>query len=346
MRIMNSENTAYMFSEHSDREAMLQMIDGFRITQAIYVAAKLGIADLLKDGQKHCDELGAKTNIKSDSMYRLLRALSSLGIFSETDDRCFQLTSRGVYLQSHVPHSLHTMALTKGELMYPIWNNLLQSIKAGETGSEYLYGMDFYQYCQEKSGVPKLFDEWMTTETEIEKEAIVEAYDFSSIKTIVDVGGGEGRLLAAILQKNPNLKGILLEMPHLIKAASNLLEQSGVTERCELKDTDILKSIPTRGDILIMKHIVENWQDDLATVVLQNCYQAMNEGDILLVCESVIHSGNEPSITKLRDLAGFVITSGKERTAQEYRQLLEKTGFRMDSIIPTRGNIDIIKAIK
>lgn len=249
---MNPENITFMFSEHSDREAMLQMIDGFRITQAIYVAAKLGIADLLEDGQKHCDELAAKTNIKSDNIYRLLRCLSSLGIFSETDDKCFQLTSRGAYLQSNVPHSLHTMALVKGELIYPLWNNLLHSIKTGETGSQYLYDMDFYEYCQEKSGVPKLFDEWMTAETEIEKEAIVEAYDFSSIKTIVDVGGGEGRLLAAILQKNPNLKGILLEMPHLIKAASNLLEQNGVRERCELKDTNILKSIPTGGDIFLL----------------------------------------------------------------------------------------------
>ena len=342
---MNQPKDSYIFSELSPQEAMWHMTYGYRISQAIYVAAKLGIADLLQDGSKHCDELETETNIPSHLLYRLLRALASVGVFAETESKCFQLTPRAACLQNNLPDSLRNLAIFKGELDYPAFGSLMYSMQTGKNAFEYLHGMDFNKYCQKNSNAGEIFDRAMTTLTAREIAAILEAYDFSVINKIVDVAGGQGNLLAHVLQKNPMMKGVLFEQPHLMEKAQQLLAKAGVLERCELKQGDIFKSIPAGGDAYLLKYIIHNWEDEPAISILKNCHQSMKQSDKLLIIEAVIPPENQPFKTKFLDLE-MICSSGKESKKEKIKNILNKAGFELIKIIPTKLEISIIESKK
>ncbi|MGK7901839.1 MAG: methyltransferase [Hormoscilla sp.] len=326
---------------------MLEMIGGFRISQCIYIAAKLGIADLLKDGEQHCDALATATNSNKDAIYRLLRALASVGIFAETQPQYFKLTPLAICLQSDVPNSLNAYAIMLGEEVYQAWGNLMYSMETGQNAFENLYGMKLYEFFQQNSTSGKNFDRAMTDLSGVVNHAILAAYDFSGIGKLVDVGGGNGRLLSSILEAYPTMTGVLFDRPDVINRASDWLSITVLGDRLKLAKGDFFKTMPVGGDAYLLKHIIHNWGDDRAIAILKNCYQAMGEQGRLLAIETVILPGNEPDPSKFMDISMLVLSGGgRERTEAEYGELLKAAGFKLTKIVPTASEVSVIEAVK
>jgi hypothetical protein len=228
--------------------AVLQMASGYWVSRSIYVAAKLGIADLLKDSPKSCDELATATGTNAPSLYRLLRALASLGVFAESELNQFTLTPLAACLQSDVPGSVRAFVIMLGEEHYRAWGDLLHGVQTGGSPFEHIYGMNLFDYLAQNPESAKIFDESMTNASVIESATIAASYDFSSIQTLVDVAGGEGLLIASILKSNPTLKGVLFERPYVIERAKCFLEAEGVLERCQLAAGNFFESVSEGGD--------------------------------------------------------------------------------------------------
>jgi hypothetical protein len=327
--------------------AVLQMASGYWVSQSIYVAAKLGIADLLKDSPKSCDELATATGTNAPSLYRLLRALASLGVFAETQLNHFTLTPLAACLQSDVPDSIRAYVILRGEEQYRAWGDLLHGVQTGGSSFEHIYGMNLFDYLAQNPESAKIFDESMTNLSAIESAAIAASYDFSSIQTLVDVAGGEGLLIASILKSNPTLKGVLFDRPYVIERAKRFLEAEGVLERCQLAAGNFFESVPEGGDAYILKHIIHDWDDERAIAILKQCHKVMPDNGKVLVAEQVIPPGNEPFMGKLLDLHMLVMApGGRERTEAEYRALFEKAGFKLTRIVPTQREVSIVEGIR
>ena len=327
--------------------AVLQMATGYWVSQSIYVAAKLGIADLLKDSPKSCDELATATGTNAPSLYRLLRALASLGVFAETQPNHFTLTPLAACLQSDVPGSVRAFVIMLGEEHYQAWGELLHGVQTGGSSFEHIYGMNLFDYLAQNPESAKIFDESMTNASVIESATIAASYDFSSIQTLVDIAGGEGLLIASILKSNPTLKGVLFEQPHVIERAKRFLETEGLLERCQQAAGNFFESVAAGGDAYILKHIIHDWDDERAIAILKQCHKVMADNGKVLVAEQVIPPGNQPFMGKLIDLNMLVMTSGgRERTEAEYRALFEKAGFKLTRIVPTQDDVSIIEGIR
>lgn len=326
---------------------MLQMVTSYWVSQSLYAAAKLGIADLLKDGPKSCDELATATAVKARPLYRLLRGLASVGVFSETEAGHFTLTPLAACLQSDISGSMRALVTILGEEEYRAWGDILYSLRTGGSAFEHIYKMPLYQYHAQKPEQGKTFNEAMTNISLPEDFEIATSYDFSGIHKLVDVGGGQGTLIASILKANPEMQGILFELRTVIAGAKSLIEAEGVENRCSLIAGDFFDSVPSGGDAYMLKHIMHNWEDERARAILKNCHRAMVENDKLLVIEEVIPSGNEPCSGKLFDVTMMVLFPGAcERTEVEYRSLFEACGFHLNKIYPTRAGISVIEGIR
>ncbi len=328
------------------RMTLLQMSSGYWITQSLYAVAKLGIADLLKDDAQSCDRLASITNTDARSLYRLLRALASVEVFAEQEPGYFVLTPIAQGLRSDLPGSMRDSILLGGEEYYHAWGNLLHSLKTGENGFEQEYGMPVFDYYSQNVESGEIFDRAMKNISRALEPAIVNGYDFSEITTLVDVGGGNGSLIAAILKANPHLQGILFDQDIVVAASEPILNQAEVSDRCEMLAGDFFESVPSDADAYFLKYILHNWDDDQAIAILRNCHQAMSANGKLLIVEQIIPPGNEPFSGKLIDLHMLVTLGGRERTAAEYESLLEASGFSLNKIIPTRSNVSIIEGIK
>ncbi|MFL5732658.1 MAG: methyltransferase [Chloroflexia bacterium] len=325
-------------------QALGEMIMGFRVTQMIYVAAKLDIAGLLSSGPRSVQELARTTGTHRPSLYRLLRALASLGIFAQQEDGRFVLTPLAGLLQSGVPGSQRSRALNYGEhYTWSEWGELLHSVTTGETAANHLHGMDHWELRERNPELGAIFNDMMTDTTSSQAASIAEAYDFSEIGTLVDVGGGRGALIAAILQANPYLHGIVCDAPHVVQGARPTLEAAGVLDRCELAPCDFFASVPD-GDAHILKMIIHDWDDERSTAILKSCRRAMPAHGRILLVEHVILPGNEPQPGKLLDLQMLVGLGGQERTKEEYGDLLARAGFKLTRVVPTRGEVSIIEA--
>lgn len=327
--------------------AMYRMICGFWVSRAIYVAAKLGIADYLQKQPKTAEELAAVTDTHAPSLYRLLRALASVGIFVEDDKHRFGLTPLAATLQTEAPFSLRFMAIAElGDVHYLGWGNLLHSVKTGETAFNHATGMSIWDYYTQHPKDSKPFDRAMTDLTATVVEAVLESYDFSSFSTVVDVGGGRGSLIAAILKTNSTLKGILCDLPTVIEDAPHQLVADGVANRCAVVAGNFFESVPVGGDAYLLKWIIHDWDDVNAIAILKNCHQAMPDNSTLLLIEQVISPKNGLPFAQLMDLNMLVMMGGRERTAAEYSSLLQATGFQLTRIIPTLSPVSVIEALK
>lgn len=327
---------------------LLQMIHGMWVSEAIYVVAKLGIADLLKHGAKSSDELAKSTDTDAESLYRVLRALSSIGIFTEGRNRQFQLTPLAEFLRTDVPGSLHGYAIFHGEpLQLQLWRNILHTVKTGKNSSEKAYGMPFFAYLMQNPEMAQIFDQAMTSLTSSLTPSVLASYDFSAIRTVVDVGGGHGILIAEILKTNPTMTGILFDLPSVVDGAELLLEAEGVTDRCDIVGGDIFGAIPRGGDAYIMKHILHGWDSERSQAILENCREAMVDNGKLLILEKVVPAANQPCHSKWLDLQMMLSASdGCERTETEYRELLATAGFKLTRVIQTQSSVDVIEAVK
>ena len=331
--------------ETSPRDALLRMTNAFQVSQAIYVAAALGIADLLEDGPKSADELAEATGTHAPSLYRLLRALASVGLFIETDDR-FGLTPLAEYLRTDTPGSLRAFVMLIGQQSFwRSWGHLLHSVRTGEPAFRKLYGTGPFEYWAAHPEEAAVFNAAMTSLLSGVVDAVVQSYDFSGIGVLLDVGGGEGALLAALLAANPSLRGILFDQPHVVSTVGALLEQAGVADRCEVVGGSFFEAVPAGADAYLLKSVIHDWDDEAAIEILRACRAAMNDRGKLLVVERVIRPGNDPDPAKFSDLNMLVLLGAQERTADDFELLYAEAGFKLSDIIRTGSPYDIIEGI-
>jgi ubiquinone/menaquinone biosynthesis C-methylase UbiE len=330
----------------SPHTALVQLINGYWNTQLIYVAAKLGIADLLKDGSLSCEELASKTETNAQSVYRLMRALASVGLFAE-ENGYFKLTPVGIYLQSDIPGSVQPLAILAGKEHYRAWEDLLYSVQTGKSAFEHIYDMPVFDYYCQHPEAGENFDKAMTTGSVATNARVIKSYDFSPIRKLVDVGGGNGSFLTSVIKANPTMQGILFDLPSAIAGAKDLIAAEGMSKHCELVAGNYLESVPSGGDAYILKRIIHLWDDERALVILKNCHRAMEENGKLLVVELIIPPGDNPSFGKLMDIHMLVLYSGgRERSEVEYRALFEASGFELIKIVPTQSNLRVMEGIR
>lgn len=329
---------------------ILQMMNAYRMSQSISVAAKLGIADLLADGPKSSEELAKATESHAPSLYRLLRSLASFGIFACDENGLFGLTPRAAMLRTDVPGSIRAYAIVIGEQWHwHMWEGILYSVKTGEPAFDHLFGMEFQDYYDQNPEVAKNFDAAMVSALAMTDTTIIANYDFSSFSKVIDIavgGGGDAGLIASLLQANPDMQGVFLDLPHRIEGVKSFIAAKGLEERCETVAGDIFKSFPSGGDAYIVKNLIHDYNDERAIALLKNCRSAIGENGKLLVVEMVIPPGNEPSLGKIVDVEALIMTAGAiERTEEQYRELLSAAGFQLSKVISSRSPMSIIEAV-
>lgn len=331
--------------EAPPQAAMLQMISGFWISRAIYIVAKLGIADHLADGPKTADEIAAATGAHAGAIYRILRALSSVGVLTEEADRRFGLTPLSETLRTDAPGSLRAFATVElGEEHYPAWGELLYSVKTGGIAFDKHFGMPIWEFFAKNPENARTFDDAMTNVSLAVKDAVLASYDASSIRKLVDIAGGHGSLLASILKANSEMRGVLFDLPNVVEGAKKRMEAEGLSDRCEVVAGNFFESVPEGADAYILKWIIHDWDDERSIAIFKNIRRAMAEGGKLLLVEAVVPEGGEPHFSKFIDLNMLVMTGGRERTEEEYRLLLEAGGFKLTKVIPTESPVSIIEA--
>lgn len=330
---------------NSSGQDMLGLISGFWLSQAIYVAAKLGIADLLQDGPKSVAALAKQAEAHEPSLYRVLRALASRAIFSEVPDRLFELSPAAEWLRSEKPGSLRPYAIMMGEQW--VWRSvgeMLHSVRTGQSGFERVFGARTFDYYAKHLDAARLSLEGMTARSAAENAAIVTAYDFSDATTIIDVAGGQGTLLCSILAANSTLRGTLFDMQHVVGTAIPFIERAGLQGRCQSAAGNFFDFVPGEGDIYILKKVIHDWENDEARAILINCRRAIPATGRLLLIELIVPARNLPSFATMLDLLMLAYAGGRERTEDEYRELLTSAGFRLHRVIPTTSNVSLIEA--
>ena len=326
-------------------EAMLgRMIGGFMVTQMIYQATKLGIADLLKDGPKSIDTLAESAGAHPKALYRLMRALASVGIFAETDDCHFQLTSLAGYLRSEFPGSMRNFALWAGETFtWRPFGELLHSVKTGKPAFKHVFHTGIMDYLAGNAEASRIFNQVMTERAGPTAAAVCAAYDFSGINKLVDVGGGHGILITTILKANPLLRGVVFDLPSVVDGAKDILKREGVADRCEIVPGNFFESVPVEGDTYILSSVIHDWDDDHALTILKNVRQSMPKDGKLLLVEYLIQPGNDPFPGKISDIIMLVTENGLERTEAEFRALLDTAGFTLTNIIQTQSPMSVVE---
>ena len=327
---------------------MTQMMSGYWVSQCIYVAAKLGIADLLVVSPQSYQAIAASTHTNASALYRVLRALASIGIFLETEAGTFAMTPLAAYLRSDSPESLQAMAIMLGEPEhYQAWGDLLYSVQTGDPAFDKRFGKGVFEYFGSNADAAIIFEKSMNSFSAMELRAIAPAYDFSEFKTFVDVGGGYGELIAEILQSYPDSKGILFDEKYVIDNAASTLKKHGIDDRCECVSGSFFDNVPSGADAYLLKHIVHDWDDQRAIQILQTCQRSMSERSKILVMEQLVPSGNTPSGAKMLDINMLVMCpGGKERTEAEFQYIFEQAGLKLLRIVPTVDDIHIIEGCK
>jgi ubiquinone/menaquinone biosynthesis C-methylase UbiE len=336
-----SEGGAINAPSKPSRKLLAQMVLGNQVQQAIYVAAKLGIADLLNDGPKTSDELAQSTGADPTALSRLLRALASFGLFAQDEQRRFELTPLASLLETG-PNSVRPFALWSGGVSYQAFGGLEYSVRTGKPAFENIFGMEFFEYLSKNQDAGDLFAELMSLHTAPIAPAVA-AYDFSGVETVVEIGGGRGELLAAILSAHPHIRGVLVDSPQVVRSAETVLTAAGVAERCELLGQDIFKGVPGGGDCYLLKSVIHGLSDEQAAGLLSSCRRVMHETGKLLLVEFVIPEGNEPFAGKLMDLLMLVGCYGRERSREEFELLLTASGFRLSKVIETKHGYSLIE---
>jgi hypothetical protein len=336
-------------SDLAMRVGLLQLATSYRVSQAIYVAARLGVADLLADEAKSSEELARDTGAHAPSLARLLRTLVAFGLLREAEPGRFALTSLGAYLQADHPQSLRDAVLMFGsEDFWRTWGDLSRCVETGESATSHLFGEpNAFAYYAQHPDVNALMNAGFVANGRVGADAVVAAYDFAANGTLVDAGGGQGQLLAAILRAHPTLRGILFDQPHVVVGAEALLEAAGIADRCQVVGGDLFTELPVGGDTYMFMNIIHNWDDAQALAILKNCHRAMRPQTTILLIEQMLPTHIIPSATAqsqtLADLNMLVRTGGHQRTEQEFRALLDAAGFDLVSIIPTQTAYSMVK---
>jgi hypothetical protein len=314
---------------------MLRLTTGTWVSQAISVAARLGVADVLGRGPRASAEIAATVDAHGPTLYRLLRALADVGIVVELPDRRFALTPLGELLRTDVDGSMRGWATMIGLPFHrDAWTDLHASVRTGEPAFARVHGANLFDYLAAHPDDAAVFDAAMTSISTGFVSAIVQAYDFGRYSTVVDVGGGNGALLAAVLLANPDVRGVLVDRPDVLAGASAVLERAGVADRCHTVAGDFLDELPGSGNLYMLSNILHDWDDDTAVRILRTCLQAIPAHGRLLIVELVLPDGTEPSLAKLLDLEMLAMApGGRQRTASEYTHLLTQAGLRLTHVV-------------
>ncbi len=319
----------------------------FWLLPSLYIAAQLDIATLLKNKPLTASELSEQLHVDATNLSRILRALASQGIFKQTVDGRFALNQISKGLLNEPGSLRHTVLHHLGPVNWDLFGNLEYSVRTGRDAFSDKYGKPVYEYLREHPEEYELFDKSMSNLSDLGLAPILNAFDFSKFSLITDIGGGEGFLLANILQCYPKAKGILFDMPEAVEKAPEMLSAHHVEDRAEIITGNFFESVPSSGDLYILKNILHNWNDDQAADLLKKIHGAMQPDGHLLIIEMVIPAGNKSSFAKLLDIQMMAtMPGGKERTGHEYRDLLAKSGFAVRRTVPTISPISLIEAIK
>ena len=326
------------------RQNLQGLLAGYQQSQMLHVVAKLKIADLLQDGPRTTAELAASAGAHEDALYRLLRTLASLGIFSELDDRRFQLNPAAEYLRSNHEASVRVFAEILGEeWMWRPWGALLESVRTGETAFDRVYGMGTFDWFQKHPDAARLFDAGQSESTRASVAAVTAAFDFTKVRRVVDVGGGDGTLLTAVLRVSPTTSGVLFDLPAVVDAAKTRFDPA-LAARAEFVGGDFFKAVPAGADLYVMKSILHDWNDRDCQRILGTLRQAMSATARLIVAEDHVCAPNQPCLAKQRDINMLVRTGGRNRTEQEYRDVLTRGGLRTTRVIPTASTLVLMEA--
>jgi hypothetical protein len=325
----------------SPRQELFDLIFGYRTTQALYVAAKLGVADRLVQGPMTSAELAKEVGANPKALFRLMRHLAALGMFTQDKSRKFGLTPLGKLLCTDNPESIRYSAIFAGEENYRATGNLLHSVRTGETAFNHLYGKGHFDYMAENSDANSTFNKAMAQSLRRQGNP-VESYDYSGKRLVVDVGGGRGDLITSVLVANPTMEGILFDLPQGSAEARPLLQAKGLEKRCLIKTGSFFDSVPAGGDVYVLSRILHDWPDNKAATILANCRRAIKEDGTLLIRDNVL-SDNDLQGSSL-DLTMLIMTGGEERTESEWRSLLGSAGFSLKRIYKKEGQLDLIEA--
>jgi hypothetical protein len=318
----------------SSAAELRRLVNSYQLSQAIHVAAVLGIADLLAVGPRSSDDLAAATETDARALYRLLRALSAFGLFHEDDGRRFSLTELGDALRSDAPESVAGWAAFVGRRnIRDAWSALEESIRTGENAFKLAHGVSVWEYRAQNLEESEIFDRAMASSSQLVIRSLIEAYDFGRFGTIVDVGGGNGTLLRALLDEYAQLNGVLFDQPHVIEGVE-------LGERGLVVGGSFFESVPEGGDAYLLKWIVHDWDDEDSVAILRN---VRRNGGALLLVERVVEPPNEGPETKLGDLNMLVGPGGQERTLEEFRSLFEAAGYELAGDTPTASGMHVIE---
>jgi O-methyltransferase domain len=327
----------------SPEEILINMIHGSLATQLVSVAAMLGVADHLDDGPKSSNELANTLEVHPRYLYRLMRALASQGVFFELENEHFEHNAASELLRTDVPNSIRYFAILKGvNWQWLPQGELFHMVKTGETAFDNVHGKNYFDYLNSDAAATDVFNKAMTGFTQTDIDAVIHAYDFSEFETIIDIGGGEGSLLAGILKKNSRVNGIVADRPEVLEDTQRRLALEGVANRCQTVAIDFFNSVPGGGNVYIMRKVIHDWDDADSIKILTNCREQMADDARLMIVEVVVPPPNESNLATLFDIEMMIYHGGAERTEAEFQNLLHESGFNLTEIIPTQSLSSII----
>lgn len=337
---MHADSTALRFR-------LISMSSGVILQQALYAAAMLNLADLLEDRPRTASELATQLNMNESALVRVLRLLASEGIFAEKAGGVFANTELSQFLRSGVRGSVRSIVIFRGsEYAFAPFGEILYSVETGLPAREKLSGKNGFEQLKEEPEMARIFDDAMTNMSELVCDSVSTTYDFDAWGSLMDVGGGNGMLLAAILKAHPGLRGVLADLPHVLERARKRGFLGGELEaRSEMQPCDFFQEVPKGCRAYVMKNVIHDWDDERSHKILANCRRAVPGHGALLLAEWALPDSNLPGLGRLMDIAMMVLTGGKERSIDEYRELLANAGFRLNRVVPVPRDFSIIEAV-
>ena len=331
--------------EAAAAQQLMQLSTGYIASTVIFLAVKLRLPDRIESGNRTAAALARATGTNEEALYRVLRTLASLGVFEETAPREFANNLASSMLRSNTPGSFYDMALWMSDPMhFQVYANALYSVQTGKPAIEKTFGVPVFEYFPKNPEESEVFNNAMTAFSAVVIPAVLEAYDFSGIGTLIDIAGGHGLVLTSILQKYPAMQGVLFDLEHVLAGARPRIDSLGLSNRCRTESGDFFKAVPAGGDAYIMKHIIHDWDDERALAILGNIRTAMNPGGRVILLETIVLPGNQPDFGKIIDLEMLLMPGGRERTEAEFRDLFARVGFKQVRIIPTQSPLSVLEA--
>jgi hypothetical protein len=340
------ETTPEKVEQQTPQAQLMHMATAHWVSSVVYVAAQMNLADHLAEAPMTAADLAQSTKCDASSLYRIMRTLAGLGVFTEDSDHQFSLAPLGEALRTDTPGSVRSAVLfLAGALNTQSLGQLHYSVQTGKTAFEKVFGMGLFEWLAKHPVDASMFSEAMNGLNRGDHEAVAKAYDFSQIGTVVDIGGASGFLLATVLSHHREPRGILFDLPHVVRDAPALIKAHSLTDRITIESGNFFDSVPAANGAYMLSQIIHDWGEDQCLAILGNCRRAMKPNSRLLIIEMVLPTGNTPHPGKMLDIVMLAVAGGQERTVPEYRQLLEKAGFQLTRVVPTESAVSIVEAL-